>query len=71
VWGPAAQTRVIREHVVQELGNRGHLEIPAVQKTERQQRIVGRLHPTSPCHVQRRNVPDRRALLCHPYLRVE
>ncbi len=60
---------IVGEHVVQKLGHRRHLDAMLVEKPERQQPIPGRLHPTDPGNIQRRNIPDRRAVLCHPYLR--
>ncbi len=60
---------VIGEHVVQELGNCGDLGAPLINKPERRQRVTGLLHPAVPGHLKRPHVPDRRAVLWHPYLR--
>ena len=63
------RARVVGEHVMQELRDRGDLGALPIDEPERQQRITGLFHPPGPGHRQRRNIPDSGAVLWHPYLR--
>jgi len=60
---------VVGEHVVQELGYSRHLHAMVVKEPEGHQRVAGLLHPADPAHLQPRDIPDCRAVLCHPNLR--
>jgi len=60
---------IIGEHVVQELANRGDFGALPINKPERHQRVAGLLHPARTGYRKRSHVPDRRAVLWHPYLR--
>ena len=54
---------------MQEFRDRGDLGALLIDEPEGQQRITGLFDPADPGHRQCRNVPDRRAVLWHPYLR--
>jgi len=55
--------------MVQEFRDHGDLGALLIQEPEGQQPITGLLDPADPGHSQRRNVPDRRAVLWHLHLR--